>query len=103
RDNPPNYVERSLALIGETADSGRVRDVIASARWLASRLGVPVVVVGAGGSGVLAAFAAGLEPEIAGVVALDPPNTLMDNGAPVLLNALRVLDVPEVFGLIAPR
>ena len=34
RKNPPNYVERSEALLGRTVDTGRVRDVIATARYL---------------------------------------------------------------------
>jgi hypothetical protein len=80
-----------------------VRDIAATARWLAARERLPVVVVGSGSVGVLGAFAAILEPEIAGVIALEPPSSFMDDGAPVLLNALRVMDVPEVLGLVAPR
>jgi dienelactone hydrolase len=101
--NPPNYVLRSHVLLGQTLDSGRVRDIAATARWLAARERLPVVVVGSGSVGVLGAFAAILEPEIAGVIALEPPSSFMDDGAPVLLNALRVMDVPEVLGLVAPR
>lgn len=101
--DPPNYVTRAHVLIGQTPDSGRLRDIVASARWLMAKEHLPVVVVGTGASGVLAAFAAVLEPELAGVIAVDPPASLMDRDAPVVLNALRVLDVPELLGMIAPR
>ncbi len=103
RKHPPNYVARAHMLIGQTPDSGRIHDLIAAVRWLNATDRMPVVVVGSGPAGVLAAYAAALEPEIAGVVAIDPPASLMDPDAPVVLNALRVLDVPETFGLIAPR
>jgi dienelactone hydrolase len=103
RKNPPNYVERSLVLLGDTVDAGRVRDAIAAARWLNATEGTPVRLVGVGADGVIAALAAALEPEIAEVIAVGPPESLMEEGAPVLLNALRVCDVAEIFGLIAPR
>jgi dienelactone hydrolase len=103
RKNPPNYVERSLLLLGDTVDSGRVRDAAAAARWLHASEGAPVALVASGPDAVLAALAAAFEPDLAEVIAIDPPSSLMDDGAPVLLNALRVCDVPEMLGLVAPR
>jgi hypothetical protein len=107
RKNPPNTVERSLALLGRTADGGRVFDVAAAARALKEKGSpagdLPLTVVGRGAAGVIAAYAALIEPAIDGVVALDPPASHMDPGAPQLLNVLRVLDVPEALGLLAPR
>lgn len=105
RKDPPNYVARSHALLGRTVDSDRVRDVAAVARHLRARYGedVPVVVAGEGAAGLLGAYAALLEPDIAEVVAVDPPPSHMDAGAPQFLNVLRVLDVPEALGLLAPR
>jgi len=50
---------------------------------------------------VLAAYAALFEPSIAEVVAVEPPPT-HDYG-PTFLNVLRVLDIPEALGLLAPR
>ncbi len=35
RKNPPNYVERAHALLGRTVDEGRVRDIMATAGWIA--------------------------------------------------------------------
>jgi dienelactone hydrolase len=105
RKNPPNYVERSHVLLGRTADTGRVWDIIAVARGLLLTRSetIPVYVAGEGPAAVLAAYAALLEPEIAGVIAVNPPASHMDTGAPQLLNVLRVCDIPDVFGMLAPR
>ncbi|MFO8014407.1 MAG: family 16 glycoside hydrolase [Phycisphaerae bacterium] len=105
RKNPPNYVERSHVLLGQTVATGRIRDVIAAARFLHARDGgeVPVHVAGEGGAGLLAAQAALWEPEIAGAILHRPPATHMDDAAPPLLNVLRVCDVPDVLGMLAPR
>jgi hypothetical protein len=103
RKNPPNYVERAHVLVGRTVDEGRVRDVAAAARYLNSKYRVSVVVAGKGASGVIAAYAALLEPDIAEVIVVDPPKSHMDAQSPQILNVLRVLDIPEAFGLIAPR
>ena len=105
RENPPNYVERSHILLGRAVDAGRIHDVIAAARYLHARGEgrVPVHVAGEGGAGVLAAYAALWEPEIAGAILYRPPVTHMDDAAPPLLNVLRVCDVPDVLGMLAPR
>jgi dienelactone hydrolase len=103
--SPPNYVARSHYLLGRTVDSGRVWDIAATARYLRSVHGndVPVFVAGDRASAVLAAYAALLEPDIQGLVLSQPPATHMDPSAPALLNVLRVCDIPEVLGLLAPR
>ncbi len=102
--NPPNYVERSHVLLGQTADTGRVWDIIATARYLyAQHTGIPLYVAGEGQGAVLAAYAALLEPDIAGVIAINPPVSHMDANAPQFLNVLRVCDIPDVFGMLAPR
>jgi dienelactone hydrolase len=105
RKNPPNYVERSHALLGRTADTGRVWDVIAAARYLHAAYAprAAVHVVGEGAAGVLAAYAALWEPEVAAVTLNDPPPGHMAPEAPQFLNVLRVCDIPEVLGMIAPR
>ncbi len=102
--NPPNYVERSHVLLGRTVDAGRVWDIIATARYLhAKQPDVPLYVSGIGAGAVLAAYAALLEPGIAGVWAVNPPASHMEARAPQFLNVLRVCDIPEVFGMLAPR
>jgi cephalosporin-C deacetylase-like acetyl esterase len=102
--SPPNYVARAHALLGRTVDQGRVRDVVATARYLAERLGEPhqtIRVVGRGQSGILCAYAALFEPSIKEVVVIDPPTSHMQG--PYFLNVMRVLDIPEALGLLAPR
>ena len=103
--NPPNSVERSLALLGRTADTCRIWDAIAAARYLRGRYpaDIPLYVAGEGGGGLLAAYAALWEPEIAGAVLWQPPASHMQPDSPPLLNVLRVCDVPEVLGMLAPR
>jgi hypothetical protein len=60
-------------------------------------------VAGKGAAGLIAAYAAVLSPEIASVTLVSPPATHMDPAAPQFLNVLRVCDVPESLGLLAPR
>jgi hypothetical protein len=105
RKNPPNYVERSHVLLGRTVDTGRVWDIIATARYLHGKYNgdIPVYVLGEGAAGVLAAYAALWEPEIAGVILNRPSLSHMNAEAPQFLNALRVCDVPDVLGMLAPR
>src|SRR5262249_7176976 len=103
RKSPPNYVERSHALIGRTVDQGRVWDVAAAVRQLdefeKGKAGWRVM--GRGQAGIIAAYAALFEPSIAEVVIVDPPASHRDG--PIFLNVLRVLDVPDALGMLAPR
>lgn len=103
RKNPPNYVERSHVLLGTTADTGRLRDVAATARWLKQQTGRPVAVAGQGAAGLIGAYAAMFEPDIESVLIASPPRTHNDPSAPQFLNILRVCDAPEMLGLLAPR
>ena len=105
RKDPPNYVERSHVLLGRTVDAGRIRDVIAVARFLRSKQegNTPLHLLGEGRAALLAAYAAVLEPEIDAVALHAPPLAHMDPDAPPLLNVLRVCDVPDALGMIAPR
>jgi len=113
--NPPNYVERSHVLLGRTVDAGRVWDVIAAAKYLAagpakssserqlSDRSFAVHVAGNGAAGIIAAYAALWMPKIAEVTLVSPPATHMDSAVPQFLNVLRVCDVPDALGLLAPR
>jgi cephalosporin-C deacetylase-like acetyl esterase len=106
RDKFPNPIERSMALLGGTVEGGRVWDVMTivgrraePARWRAA---------GRGRAGVLAVYAALYQPAIEAVVAVDPPASHRPRMAgevfgPPLLNVLRVLDIPEAMGCLAPR
>jgi hypothetical protein len=101
RKSPPNYVERSLALLGRTVDEGRVWDIIATARYLKQEHKAPVRIIAEGQAGVLAVYAALFEPAIEEVIAIDPPKSHREG--PYFLGVLRVLDIPDALGLLAPR
>lgn len=111
--NPPNYVARAHVLLGQSVDTGRIRDVAAVARYLHEQsLSEPssgdgdrlaLHVVGKGPAAILAAYAALVSSEIDGVTLIDPPTTHMDPQTPQFLSIQRVGDVPELLGLIAPR
>ena len=100
---PPNRFERQAALVGQTLDEGRVRDVIAAARYMHEVTKKPILLAGEKSAGVLAAYAALLEPKIAGVIVKDLPTSHMDPAAPQFLNVLRVCDIPDAIGMLAPR
>ena len=79
-------------------------DIIAAARYLKTKFpGKQISVAGDGRSGVLAIYASILEPEIETLELGALPRSLMDEGAPALLNALRVCDVPEALTLASAR
>jgi dienelactone hydrolase len=102
--NPPNYVERAHYLLGRTVDSGRVWDLAATARYVRTLgRGRQIYLAGEGPAAVLAVYAALLEPDVAGVALLRPLASHMDDSAPALLNVLRVCDIPEAVGMLAPR
>jgi dienelactone hydrolase len=110
RKNGPNYVERSHVLLGRTVDAGRVWDVIAAAKYLPENSPadddgkkLPIYVAGQGAAGIIAAYAAALDDSIAGVTLVEPPASHMDSKSPQFLNVLRVCDIPNALGLIAPR
>jgi dienelactone hydrolase len=100
--SPPNYVRRAHALLGRTVDEGRLWDIISLVRGTEpkDKERLPVRVVGRGPTGVLAAYAALFEPSIKEVVIIDPPTSHKDG--PIFLNVLRVLDIPEALGMLAP-
>ena len=57
--------------------------------------------MGIGTEGILGAYAALFEPSIKEVTIFDPPVSHRDG--PIFLNVMRVLDIPEALGLLAPR
>lgn len=100
RKSPPNTIERSLFLLGETLDRGRLRDVN-EGRGQAGRDNPGVkqwVIGGEGQAGVIAAYASSASDE----VYLVRPTTTHKDG-PHFPGILRVTDIPEVLGLLAPR
>ena len=59
-----------------------------------------VKLAGRGRAGILAAYAALFEPSIKEVVVIDPPKSHLEG--PHFLGVLKVLDIPEALGLLAP-
>jgi dienelactone hydrolase len=98
--SPPNYVARSNALLGRTVDSGRVWDIVGATKYLEEREKKPMKLIGIGQSGILAAYAGLWEPNIKEVIVIDPPKSHVEG--PHFLGVLRVLDIPEALGLLAP-
>ncbi|HXG61134.1 MAG TPA: prolyl oligopeptidase family serine peptidase [Planctomycetota bacterium] len=98
RKNPPNTVERSYVLLGTTVDAERVWDVRAALR----ADGRSWRLAGRGPAGILAAYAALLEPERAAAVTLVEPPASHREG-PHFLGVLRALDIPDALGALAPR
>lgn len=94
--SPPNYVTRSHILLGRAIDEGRVYDILAY-----GQSGRPERIMGHGQAGILAAYAALFEPSIKEVVIIDPPKSHREG--PHFLNVLRVLDIPNALGMLAPR
>ena len=100
RKNPPNTVERSLVLLGQTADSGRVRDVVGFLALYVEK-DAKLRLVGSGPAGVIAAYATLFSPgAVDAMVIVDPPTSHRDG--PHFLNIMRVLDIPDALGLLAP-
>jgi dienelactone hydrolase len=99
RKNPPNTVERSMALVGQTVDAGRVRDVASMLAFLGSSSKQRIAARGP--AGVLAAYAVASYPTgVAELAILDSPTSHHDG--PHFLNVDRVLDLPTALGLLAP-
>src|SRR5207247_5765319 len=81
--------------LGRTVDQGRVRDIVAVAQTKHD------TIHGRGQAGILAAYAALFEPSIKEVVIIDPPASHKEG--PHFLGVLRVCDIPEALGLLAPN
>jgi len=99
RKNPPNTIERSMVLLGQTVDSGRVFDI---RTILQRRANKKWNIAGKGNAGILGAYAALFTPEVASVTLVEPPASHIPDG-PAFLNVLRVCDIPEALGALAPR
>jgi dienelactone hydrolase len=106
RKNPPNYVERAHVLLGRTVDTGRVWDAIAVARYLKARAGEggDVTVVGSEAAAGIAAFAALFEEEVSSVILADLADAYQHPSEVAhFLNLLRVCQLDDVVGMLAPR
>ena len=101
KEEAPWPIQRSLPLLGHTVDSGRVFDVMRAVKELRSTAATrPLGVLGRGQAGILGAYAALLGGEIDQVVVVGPP--ISHEEGPIFLHVLRVCDIPDALGLLAP-
>lgn len=106
------HIRRASAIAGRTVASMRVWDALRAlqlARTLPQVDPARVAIGGAGEMAVVAAYAALLDGNVAGLVMGDPPASLdlpsnKDGTGPAteLLGALRIADLPVVAGLLFP-
>jgi hypothetical protein len=97
-------VERTAAWVGRTIDSMQVWDILRAVSWAADEEKIAtssISVFGKGEMGILAIYAALFDDRVKQVILCDPPASHWQR--PVLLNVLRVTDIPEVAGALAPR
>ena len=97
-------VQRAGALVGLTRPLLWMRDIqaaIACLRRQAAWGGKPLFLLGTGEASVACLYAAILDPEIAGVFLIAPPDSHRDGGP--LPGILRETDLAAAVGLLAPR
>jgi cephalosporin-C deacetylase-like acetyl esterase len=97
-------IRMTAALLGATVESMQLWDLLRSLDYLEEAAGVKlngISVYGRKDMGALALYGAALDPRITRVIVDDPPASHW-LGAP-LLNILRVTDLAEAAGMVAPR
>src|SRR4029077_3315925 len=97
-------IRMKSALIGSTVESMQLWDILRSIDYLIQAEGLKlseISVYGRKQMGALALYAAALDPRITRVILDDPPSSHWQGAA--LLNILRITDLPEVAGMVAPR
>lgn len=95
---------RNAMHTGQTVDSLRLRDVLRALAALREDRGVDparVTLAGSGASGILALYAAILDPQVHQALLLRPPSSHTEG--PYFLDILRHVDIPEAAALLAPR
>jgi hypothetical protein len=97
-------LKRTAALVGATIESMQLWDILRSVDYLieGEKLKLSLIsVYGRGYMGALALYAAAFDDRIIRVILDDPPSSHWQG--PALLNILKLTDLPEVAGLVAPR
>ena len=97
-------IRMTAALLGSTVESMQLWDLLRSVDYLVEGEGLKldgISVYGRKHMGALGLYAAALDPRITRVILDDPPASHWQ--APALLNVLRITDIPEAAGLMAPR
>ena len=104
--NPPALadLQRAASLVGRTIAAMQVWDAVRAVRWALedSRLGgLSVTVSGRGDHAVTALYAALFENRVQHTILEEPPAS--HRQAPPLLGVLRISELPEAAGFLAPR
>lgn len=97
------HLARRFVLAGTTVDEGRIFDVRRAILALRELLApeAQITLAGKGPAAGIALYAAVLEPGIAAVELEDPPTS--HRQGPILIDVLRVLDLPQALALVFPR
>ena len=96
KKSPPNYIERAHVLVGQTTDERKLHYLLETVKRLSTKEGKDKWdgrIVGKGQAGIIAAYAALLEPSIKEVILIDPPTT--HKSGPYFLNILPCLTSPR--------
>ncbi len=99
-----SITKMTAALLGGTLESFQLWDILRSVDYLTEAEALKlssISVYGRGHTGALALHAAALDPRISRVILDNPPAS--HGQGPALLHVLRLTDLPEVAGLVAPR
>jgi cephalosporin-C deacetylase-like acetyl esterase len=104
--SPAEYteVERTAVWVGRTIAAVQVWDLMRAVEWAANEekiSGSSISIYGKGEMGIVALYAALFDERIKQVILNGPPGSHWQG--PALLNALRVTDIAEVAGALAPR
>jgi cephalosporin-C deacetylase-like acetyl esterase len=97
-------IERTAVWLGRTIAAMQVWDIMSAVRWAMDDQKLApssISVYGKGEMGIVGLYAALLDPRIQQVILSDPPASHWQG--PALLNVLRVTDIAEVAGALAPR
>ncbi len=97
-------VERTAVWSGRTIAAMQVWDVLRAVEWATSEEKVSassISIYGKGEMGIVGLYAAFFDERIRQVILNDPPGSHWQG--PALLNVLRVTDIAEVAGALAPR
>ncbi len=97
-------IEMTSAWTGRTIAAMQVWDILRTVKWLFEEEKFPASALsfyGKGDLGILGLYAALSDGRIQQVILNDPPSSHWQH--PALINVLRVTDIPEVAGALAPR
>jgi hypothetical protein len=101
-------MERSSVWVGRSIAAAQVWDILRALDWAtrdeklsASLSASSIAIYGKGEMGIVCLYAALFDERIKQVILTDPPGSHWQG--PALLNVLRVTDIPEIAGALAPR